>query len=93
MKQTKFATGNTIKCSLWEYVKRNEKSTYLVIYICSSFQICIDESKINNKEFRNMNVRSKYDMKIFIEYVILLSYKIDQRQYANIIDVLLMFTG
>lgn len=74
-------------------MKRNEKSTYLVIYICTSFQICIDESKINNKEFRNMNVRSKYDMKIFTEYVILLSYKIDQRQCENIIDLLLIFTG
>lgn len=68
-------------------MKRNEKSTYLVIYICTSFQICIDENKINNKEFRNMNVRSKYDMKIFTEYVILLSYKIDQRQCENIIDL------
>lgn len=34
-----------------------------------------------------MNVRSKYDMKIFTEYVILLSYKIDQRQCENIIDL------
>lgn len=59
----------------------------------SVFTYVLSKVQINNKEFRNMNARSIYDMKIFIKCIILLSYKLDQRQCENIIDLLLMFTG